>query len=84
MFENLILPIVAFLATAIADVVWVYWIEHVADRNPHRAAAFSVGIVLCGSIITWTLVDRNWIAYGSALAGAYAGTWLAVSRGKEP
>ncbi len=75
---NLLLPIAAFVCTGVADVVWVRWQQSVATGHPHAAAAWSVAIIVCGSVLTLTIVDKNPIAYLAALAGAYAGTWWAV------
>lgn len=79
MFDAILLPIIAFAATAIADVVWVEWSKNVQLCRPHRAAFFGVGIILCGSVVTLTIIKGNGFAYIASLLGAYAGTWLILA-----
>lgn len=75
-----VLPIAAFVLTALCDCAWGHWHASVADCRPHAAASWSVVIFACGSVFTLTIVERNPIAYVAALAGAYCGTLWAVRR----
>jgi hypothetical protein len=69
------------VAVAVADVAWARYNLSISGRAAHRAAVWSVVIVLLGAVsFVGYLEDRRMIAF--AAVGAYLGTWVAVRRGK--
>jgi len=78
-----ILAVVVFLVAAGADVLWAKYTMHAADRNAGRAALWGALIIPAGAVSIIAYTDNHWYLIPAAL-GAYAGTYVAVSRHKEP
>ena len=73
----ILLSIGVFLLVMLVDIVWVYYIKHITNNNPHSAAFFAFLIYFIGgaSIISYT--SNTWLLIPAAL-GSYLGTYLAV------
>lgn len=66
-----------FALMMLTDVVWARYTSYVAAKRPGAAAAASVGIILCGGLVTLAFVSNPWMLVPEAL-GAWCGTYLSV------
>jgi hypothetical protein len=71
-----------FAATVAVDYAWSAYMMAAAERKPHKAAFWSVAIVLLGAFSFLSYVENRWLLIPAA-AGGYFGTWLAVWREKR-
>ena len=69
--------ILIFLATAVSDVLWVFYIRRTSKGKAISAAAFSSFIVLLGGLVVLAYVDNMWYLIPAAL-GAFAGTIISI------
>jgi branched-subunit amino acid ABC-type transport system permease component len=69
--------ILIFLATAVSDVLWVFYIRRTNKGKAISAAAFSSFIVLLGGLVVLAYVDNIWYLIPAAL-GAFAGTIISI------
>jgi hypothetical protein len=71
-----------FLASALAGVVWCWYIQSVAEKRRWRAAALDALLVLMGAFATVSFVDDRRLMLVAA-AGAFVGTLASVRRGSH-
>lgn len=64
------------------DFVWTRYISTVAERNPLQSAFWSVGTVLLGGAAAIEYVRNPWMLVPAGI-GAFAATWIAVTREKN-
>lgn len=68
-----------FAAMAVTDYLYASWSASVTARRALPAAAYSVGIVLCGAFAITEYVNDPWLVIPAA-TGAALGTYLSVKR----
>lgn len=71
--------VAVFTATVIADWLWARWAMATTSRRAFGAALLSGAIIICGGFTTIEFTRDPWLLLPAA-AGAFAGTWIAVTR----
>lgn len=61
------------------DFVWTRYIASVAERQPLQSAFWSVATILLGGVAAIEYVRNPWMLIPAGL-GAFAATWIAVTR----
>lgn len=74
-----LVSLAVFVATVAVDYAWSAYMMAAAEKQPHKAAFWSLMIVLLGAFSFLSYVDNRWLLIPAA-AGAYVGTWFAVWR----
>jgi len=69
--------ILIFLATAVSDVLWVFYIRRTSKGKAISAASFSAMIVLLGGLVVLAYVDNMWYLIPAAI-GAFVGTIITI------
>ena len=79
---SVIQGLTVFLISAVVDAVWAKYIAAASAHKALAAAAWSAGIIFCGSFVTVEYVTNHWLALPAAL-GAFVGTYLTIWWGKR-
>ena len=66
-----------FLATAVSDILWVFYIRRTGEGKAIPAAIFSSFIVLLGGFVILNYVANGWYLFPAAL-GAFIGTIITI------
>jgi branched-subunit amino acid ABC-type transport system permease component len=74
---NFIEAILIFLATAVSDILWVFYIRRTSEGKAVSAASFSASIVLLGGLVVLAYVGNMWYLIPAAL-GAFVGTIITI------
>lgn len=69
--------LIILIISSLVDSIWVYYIQGVADKAPHKAAISGVLIYLSSIFVTLQVIDNN-LSIIPASIGAYIGTYLTV------
>jgi hypothetical protein len=70
-----------FLATGVADFLWVQYVASITQRSPMLAAVWSSSIILANAGVVLVYVKNPW-TIGAACLGAFGGTYISVRRTK--
>lgn len=76
----LVLSILAFSSTFLADFAWSNYTMAASKGDARRAAVWSMAIVVIGSGGLAAFMISKWMVIPEAI-GAFCGTYLAVRRG---
>lgn len=74
---NWIEAILIFLATAVSDILWVFYIRRTGEGKAAAAATFSSLIVLLGGLVILAYVNNQWYLIPAAF-GAFVGTLITI------
>lgn len=74
--------ILVFLAAAVTDAVWAYYIKHTGAGSRIRASLSSSLIVILGGFITVEYMDDKRLLVAGAL-GAFCGTYALMYWGRD-
>ena len=66
----------------IVDMCWAKYTMEMQRRHATLAGLWSVGIMLCGSLVTVNYIDDKTLIIAAAI-GAFLGTYLTVRRDKS-
>ncbi|MDI6821003.1 MAG: hypothetical protein QMD65_02365 [Patescibacteria group bacterium] len=69
--------ILVFLATAISDVLWTFYIRRTGQGKALAASSFTFLIALLGGIAVVTYVENPWYLVPTAF-GAFIGTFISI------
>ncbi len=69
--------IFTFLAVFALDIVYTYYLKHVANNHAVAASTWSVGCYLLGSIAVINYTADHWMIIPAAL-GAFSGTFIGM------
>lgn len=71
--------VAVFAALFLLDFVWAKYTYAMTSKRPVRAATLASGIILLSGGAAVGYTQNPWLLI-PAMAGAWAGTWLAVKR----
>jgi hypothetical protein len=74
--------VLAFLAGFLTDAFWAVWHRYNNDDREIAAANASIGIYVCGVLLTWFVKTENWTAVIAYAVGAWLGTYWIVRRNR--
>lgn len=74
---SLVRALIIFFATAVSDVVWVFYIRRTGEGRALQAAFFSSAIVILGAVAIVSYVD-NTLYLIPAVFGAFVGTIITI------
>lgn len=73
----LVTCLTVFLLNIVVDWIWTKYIQSVSEKHAHRAAMWSVLIVLLGAINVIAYTNNRFLLI-PAVAGGYLGAYFAV------
>lgn len=67
---------------AVVDLCWAKYTLAMQEKHPMRSGLWSVGIMLCGSLVTVNYVGDKTLITAAAI-GAFAGTFYTVRHNRD-
>ena len=75
--EKIIIYLLIFTSTAIADIIWVFYIRRIGEGKALSASLFGTAIWLLGAYVVVNYVKDVKLIIPAAL-GSFVGTYIAV------
>lgn len=73
--------VVAFFALFLTDLFWTFYIQSVQQKRAIQGSLWAVLLFVFGAVAVSGYVHDPWLIIPSAL-GAFAGTYVAILKGK--
>lgn len=73
---------IVFLAMAVTDVCWTFYLISVEERKSVIAGLWAMALYISGAYVVTSYVGNKWLIIAAAL-GSFAGTWLTIEYKKR-
>lgn len=74
--------VLVFLAMAITDICWTFYLISVEERKSVIAGLWAMALFICGAFVVSSYVGNKWLILAAAL-GSFAGTFATIEYKKR-